>query len=58
MTIEKTATAVSYSASAVTTIAGLSINEWVAVGGLLIGIATFVTNKHQHLKLDRERHQD
>ena len=48
---EKLATAISYSASAVTTIAGLTINEWVALGGLLIGAATFTVNVWYHRQL-------
>ncbi len=46
--------AVSYGASAVTTIAGLTINEWVALGGFLIGVATFAVNwwyKHAQTKI-------
>ena len=57
---EKVATAVSYSASAITTMAGLTINEWVALGGLCIGLATFLVNlwyRHQLLKLQRQQGQ-
>ena len=55
---EKIATAVSYSASAITTITGLTINEWVALGGLCIGLATFIVNlwyRREYLKLQRQR---
>jgi len=55
--MEKTTVATAYWVSLVTTVNGLSINEWVAVGGLMIGVATFCTNlwfKHEHLKLARE----
>ena len=57
---EKIATAASYSASAVTTIAGVTINEWVALGGLCIGLATFIVNlwyRQQVLKLQRQQGQ-
>ena len=57
---EKIATAASYSASVVTTITGLTINEWVALGGLCIGLATFLVNlwyRHQLLKLQRQQGQ-
>ena len=33
-----------YAASAFTVIAGLTINEWVAIGGLILGLATFIVN--------------
>ena len=55
---EKVMTAVSYSASAITTIAGLTINEWVALGGLCIGVATFAVNlwfRREQLKLQQQR---
>jgi hypothetical protein len=54
--MEKSTVAAAYWASFVTTVNGLSINEWVAVGGLMIGVATFLTNlwfKREHLKLAR-----
>jgi len=57
---EKIATAASYSASVVTTLAGLTINEWVALGGLCIGLATFLVNlwyRHQLVKLQRQQGQ-
>lgn len=57
--MEKSNVVTAYSASLTATVAGLSINEWVAVGGLLIGVATFLTNiwfKREHLKLARKQH--
>lgn len=54
--MEKSTVATAYWASFITTVNGLSINEWVAVGGLMIGIATFLTNlwfKREHLKIAR-----
>ncbi len=49
--MNQSTSAVSYSASAVTTLAGLSINEWVALGGFLIGVATFVVNwRYKHIQ--------
>ncbi len=46
----------SYSTSAVTTAAGLSFNEWVALAGIVLGISTFVVNlwyKRAMLKIAR-----
>lgn len=58
MAPDKVNTAVSYTASAFTTLWGLSINEWVAIGGLLIGLGTFLTNlwfRREQLKIERAR---
>lgn len=58
MTPDKVSTAGSYAASAFTTLLGLSINEWVALGGLLIGFGTFLTNlwfRREQLKVQREQ---
>ncbi|MBU6950996.1 phage holin [Hahella sp. HN01] len=55
---EKSAVVTNYAASAITTVAGLTFNQWVALGGLLIGVATFVMNwcyKQKHLELARKR---
>ncbi|ODA33992.1 hypothetical protein A8L45_08070 [Veronia pacifica] len=55
--MEKLTVGVNYSASAATVFAGLTFNEWVALGGLLIGLGTFITNlwyKREHLKLQRK----
>ncbi|WP_434361040.1 phage holin family protein [Parasalinivibrio latis] len=55
--MEKLNVGVSYSASVVTVIAGLTINDWVALGGLLIGLITLVTNlwyKRENLKLQKK----
>lgn len=54
--MEKSTVMAAYWASFITTVNGLSINEWVAVGGLMIGVATFLTNlwfKREHLKIAR-----
>lgn len=54
MTIESATTTVTYGASAVTVIAGLSVNEWAVLGGLALGVATYVTNlwfNRQRLKI-------
>lgn len=51
-------TPATYAASAFTVIAGLTINEWVAIGGLTLGLLTFAVNwyyKHKHFKLAREK---
>ena len=58
--MEKSTVVTAYGASFTTTIAGLSMNEWVAIGGLVIGVATFLTNlwfKHEHLKLAQKQAQ-
>lgn len=58
--MEKTNLAANYWFSLLTFFTGLSVNEWVAVGGLLIGLATFVTNfwfKREHLKLAKQQAQ-
>ena len=58
MSPDKASTAGSYLASVLTTLAGLTINEWVAIGGLLIGLATFWVNfwfRHEQLKIQREK---
>ncbi|WP_020411007.1 phage holin family protein [Hahella ganghwensis] len=55
---EKSAVMTNYAASAITTMAGLTFNQWVALGGLLIGVATFLVNwfyKQKHLELSREQ---
>jgi hypothetical protein len=54
--MEKSTVVAAYWASFITTVNGLSINEWVAVGGSMIGVATFLTNlwfKREHLKIAR-----
>ncbi|EAQ66466.1 MAG: phage holin [Marinomonas sp.] len=58
--MEKSTVATAYGASITTTLAGFSMNEWVAMGGLIIGIATFLTNfwfKREHLKLAQKQVQ-
>lgn len=57
MALENATSTASYAASAFTTIYGLSVNEWVALGGFLLGLGTFLTNvwyRRQQLKLQRE----
>ncbi|RUM56281.1 MAG: hypothetical protein DSY85_03015 [Marinomonas sp.] len=56
--MEQTNVTASYIFSIITFFTGLSVNEWVAVGGLIIGVATFLTNfwfKSQHLKLAKQQ---
>lgn len=51
--ILQTASPVTYGASIVTVISGLTINEWGVVAGICIGVATFGVNwwyKHKTLK--------
>lgn len=53
-----TATPVTYGASAFAVVTGLGFNEWVALGGLTLGVLTFVTNfyfKHKTYKLEERR---
>lgn len=57
--LEKAASPTTYSASTITVITGVSFNEWVALAGLGLGIATFFVNwwyKREHLKLSRKSH--
>ena len=57
MTFEKINEQASYGVSAVTTAVGLTVNEWVAIGGLMIGVATFLTNlwyKRKMLEIQRK----
>lgn len=52
------ATGAAYVASGTTTAVGLTINDMVAIGGLLVGLATFLVNwyyRHQHLQLAKEQ---
>ena len=52
--IEEVAVSTNYGASFVTIIAGLTINEWVAIGGFIMALLMYGTNfwfKTQKLKL-------
>jgi len=55
------ASTVTYGASAVTVLSGLTINEWGVVAGIMLGAATFVINwwyKHRmyiHAKIMNEK---
>ena len=54
---EKTSVAVTYAASAVGTVAGLSFNEWVALASLVLGLGTFAINwyyKHKTYLLNKK----
>lgn len=47
-----------YLAAIITFLTGLTVNEFVSLAGLLIGVATFITNwvyKHRHLQLEQQR---
>ncbi|WP_438461954.1 phage holin [Marinomonas sp. PE14-40] len=58
--MEKSTVVTAYGASFTATFMGYSINEWVAIGGLVIGLATFLTNlwfKREHLKLAQKQAQ-
>ncbi len=56
---EKTTTAASYITSGtMTLVGGYTVNEWLAVTGIILGIATFIVNwvyKHKHYKLEARR---
>ena len=54
---EIASTGASYVTAVGTTVAGLALNEWMMVFGIIITFATFVVNavyKHLHYKLERE----
>jgi len=59
MTLEQKALTVgSYTGSFVSIVAGFNVADWGVVCGMMLGIATYVTNvyfKRQHLKLAREK---
>lgn len=42
-----------YVASVVALVSGISFNEWVALGGLLLGMATFAVNWYYRAKQDK-----
>lgn len=51
--VQNNITDASYVTSALTVVAGLTINEWVALGGLCLAAATFAVNwyyKHKTFK--------
>lgn len=60
--IGKATTPASYATSAMLTIFGLNVNEWLALTGIILGIGTFIVNwyyKREHLKLySRKMKQD
>lgn len=56
---EVTSTPATYAASAFTVIAGLELNEWLAVSGIILGIMTFAVNwyyNHKRMEILRKRH--
>lgn len=65
---DKLATGASYATNAATAlggtltlIGGLSLNEWLAISGIILGFATFIINwlyKHRHYKLATEKDKD
>lgn len=42
--VAQTASLMSYAAGVSTIIAGLSLSEWMAIGGFLFGVLTYFTN--------------
>ena len=60
-TIQKTASDVSYGASAVTVVSGLTVNEWGVVCGLLLATLTFLVNwyyRHKTYELAKREQKD
>ena len=60
-TIQKTASDISYGASAATVVSGLTVNEWGVVVGLIIGTATFAVNwwyRHKTYELAKREHKN
>ena len=56
--MEKGNLVTAYTAAFITIVSGMTVNEFVALGGLLIGLATFVINwlyKHKNFKLEEQR---
>jgi hypothetical protein len=52
------ASGLTYSSAAMTVIGGLTLNEWLAISGIVLGLATFVVNwvyKQKHWKRLREK---
>lgn len=52
--MERIASNSAYATSAVAMTAGMSVNEWLAMGGFLLGFATFIVNwvyKHRSYQL-------
>lgn len=47
-----------YAGSALAVMGGLSVNEWAAIVGIILGVATFAVNiyfKSQHLAIERKK---
>ncbi|WP_299379619.1 HP1 family phage holin [uncultured Kiloniella sp.] len=54
--MDKVATTASYASAGIVSIFGFSVNEFVALAGILLGIATWLTNliyRHLHYKLEK-----
>lgn len=57
MTMEKAATAATYTGAGSAVFFGLSANEFAAVGGLIIALVGLLVNvwfKHQHLQIAKK----
>lgn len=51
---DKVTTAAAYATSGATFLAGsMSLNEWLALGGFILAVITFVINFHYQRKRDR-----
>lgn len=52
------ASAATYTASAITVVSGLSLTEWLAIGGFVMGLLTFAVNlyfQHKNFQLNKEQ---
>ena len=54
---EVSASSTTYAASAVTMVAGMSVNEWLAIGGFLLAVLTFSVNWHYRRREDKRKQQ-
>jgi len=53
--VEKISSSITYSASAITMAAGaLTLNEWLAIGGFCLGLASFAFNVWFKMKYKRK----
>ncbi len=52
------ASAATYTASAITVVSGLSLTEWLAIGGFVVGLLTFAVNlyfQNKNFQLNKEQ---
>ena len=61
MAMDRVTGPASYTTSAMLTIFGITVNEWLALTGIILGIGTFIVNlyyKREHLKLAKKNKAD